>query len=146
MIARLRGQPQKLRQLRPDLPEGLESALARAMDANADARYNTALELAAALTASPLQRLPVEDQGEAEIRRFPAFDPPEYVEWKPDPALVRGFRETIERNPERAAVVARLPVTTKLACTPDCCARGCTTSSSSGGCARVSFPGMARDR
>jgi len=28
---------------------------------------------------------------------------------------VRGFRETIERNPERAAVVARLPVTTKLA-------------------------------
>ena len=52
MIARLRGQPQKLRQLRPDLPEGLESALARAMDANADARYNTALEFAAALTAS----------------------------------------------------------------------------------------------
>ena len=52
MIARLRGQPQKLRQLRPDLPEGLESALARAMDANADARYDTALEFAAALTAS----------------------------------------------------------------------------------------------
>src|SRR3989475_6890904 len=39
----------------------------------------------------------------------------EYVEWKPDPALVRGFRETIERDPERAAVVARLPVETKLA-------------------------------
>src|SRR4029077_17582175 len=43
------------------------------------------------------RRLPVEDQEEAEIRRFPAFDPPEYVEWQPDPALVRGFRETIER-------------------------------------------------
>src|SRR5206468_10333615 len=28
------------------------------------------------------RRFPVEDQGEAEIRRFPAFDPPEYVEWK----------------------------------------------------------------
>ena len=28
---------------------------------------------------------------------------------------MRGFRETIERNPERAAVVARLPVATKLA-------------------------------
>src|SRR6266403_1407892 len=52
MIARLRGQPQKLRQLRPDLPEGLESALARAMDANPDGRYNTALEFADALTAS----------------------------------------------------------------------------------------------
>src|SRR2546429_9972748 len=50
------------------------------------------------------RRFPVEDQGEAEIRRFPAFDPPEYVEWKPDPALVRAFRETIERDPERAAV------------------------------------------
>src|SRR5213596_1166030 len=52
MIARLRGQPQKLRQLRSDLSEGLESALARAMAANPDARYNTALEFADALTAS----------------------------------------------------------------------------------------------
>src|SRR5256885_7976969 len=62
----------------------------------------------------PRRRLPVQDQGEAEIRRFPAFDPPDYVEWKPDPALVRGFRETIERDTERAAVVARLPVETRL--------------------------------
>src|SRR6266699_2313602 len=52
MIARLRGQPQKLRQVRSDLSEGLESALARAMAANPDARYNTALEFADALTAS----------------------------------------------------------------------------------------------
>src|SRR5438874_9044658 len=52
MIARLRGQPQKLRQVRADLPEGLESALARAMEANPDARYTTALEFADALTAS----------------------------------------------------------------------------------------------
>src|SRR6266571_2943434 len=50
MIARLRGQPQKLRQLRPDLSEGLEKALARAMDSNPDARYSTALEFADALT------------------------------------------------------------------------------------------------
>src|SRR3989475_491143 len=62
----------------------------------------------------PHRRFPVEDQGEAEIRRFPAFDPPEYVEWKPDPALVRAFRETIERDPERAAVVAGLAVETRL--------------------------------
>ncbi len=52
MIARLRGQPQKLRQVRADLSEGLESTLARAMEANPDARYNTALEFADALTAS----------------------------------------------------------------------------------------------
>jgi len=52
MIARLRGQPQKLRQLRADLSEGLQSALARAMEANPDGRYNTALEFADALTAS----------------------------------------------------------------------------------------------
>ena len=52
MIARLRGQPQRLRQLRADLSEGLEAALARAMEANPDGRYNTALEFADALTAS----------------------------------------------------------------------------------------------
>jgi len=50
MIARLRGGPMPLRQLRPDLPAGLEKALARAMDSNPDARYATALEFAAALT------------------------------------------------------------------------------------------------
>lgn len=48
------------------------------------------------------------------MRRFPAFDPPEYVDWKPDPALVRGFRATIEGNPDRAALVSRLPVDAKL--------------------------------
>jgi serine/threonine-protein kinase len=52
MIARLRGQPQRLRQLRADLSEGLEAALARAMEANPDGRYDTALEFADALTAS----------------------------------------------------------------------------------------------
>ena len=42
------------------------------------------------------------------MKRFPAFDPPEYVDWKPDPALVRAFRTTIEANPERASVVQQL--------------------------------------
>jgi pyruvate dehydrogenase E1 component alpha subunit/2-oxoisovalerate dehydrogenase E1 component alpha subunit len=42
------------------------------------------------------------------MKRFPAFDPPEYVSWQPDPALVRAFRQTIERQPERAALVAAL--------------------------------------
>src|SRR3989449_2154384 len=38
MIARLRGQPQKLRQVRADLSEGVESALARAMERSEERR------------------------------------------------------------------------------------------------------------
>ncbi len=49
------------------------------------------------------------------MKRFPAFDPPEYVDWKPEPALVRQFRATVERDPERAAVVARLSQDAQLA-------------------------------
>ncbi len=42
------------------------------------------------------------------MRRFPAFDPPEYVAWEPDPALVRQFQATIDDAPERAAVIHAL--------------------------------------
>jgi len=52
MIARLRGHPLKLRQLRADAPEVLEKALARAMESNPDGRYTTALEFADALAPS----------------------------------------------------------------------------------------------
>ena len=52
MIARLRGQPLKLRQFRTDVPEGLEKTLTRAMESNPDARFSTALEFAQALGAS----------------------------------------------------------------------------------------------
>jgi len=48
------------------------------------------------------------------VKRFPAFDPPEYVNWKPDPALVRGFRATIESDPERASIVSALTPDSKL--------------------------------
>lgn len=48
------------------------------------------------------------------MKRFPAFDPPEYVNWKPDPALVRGFRATIESDPERASIVSALTPDSKL--------------------------------
>ncbi len=48
------------------------------------------------------------------MKRFPAFDPPEYVDWKPDPALVRGFRSAIEANAERAQVVAALSPDARL--------------------------------
>jgi serine/threonine protein kinase len=49
MIARLKGQPVTLRQLRPDLPASLERALARAMEMEPDARFATALDFADAL-------------------------------------------------------------------------------------------------
>jgi pyruvate dehydrogenase E1 component alpha subunit/2-oxoisovalerate dehydrogenase E1 component alpha subunit len=49
------------------------------------------------------------------MKRFPAFDPPEYVAWEPDPALVRRFRDTLEREPERARIVARLSAAERLA-------------------------------
>jgi pyruvate dehydrogenase E1 component alpha subunit/2-oxoisovalerate dehydrogenase E1 component alpha subunit len=42
------------------------------------------------------------------MRRFPAFDPPEYVDWQPDPAVVRAYRRTIEDDAERRAVIAGL--------------------------------------
>jgi pyruvate dehydrogenase E1 component alpha subunit/2-oxoisovalerate dehydrogenase E1 component alpha subunit len=49
------------------------------------------------------------------MKRYPAFDPPEYVDWTPDPALARGFRTTLESRPERAAVVASLSADEHLA-------------------------------
>ena len=48
------------------------------------------------------------------MKRFPAFDPPEYVDWKAEPELVGAFRATIEQQPERAALVSRLTVEAKL--------------------------------
>jgi pyruvate dehydrogenase E1 component alpha subunit/2-oxoisovalerate dehydrogenase E1 component alpha subunit len=42
------------------------------------------------------------------MRRFPAFDPPEYVDWHPDPGLIRRFHDTIAADPARAALVAQL--------------------------------------
>jgi TPP-dependent pyruvate/acetoin dehydrogenase alpha subunit len=42
------------------------------------------------------------------VKRYPAFDPPEYVNWSADPALVRAYRDTLVRVPERQAIVAGL--------------------------------------
>ncbi len=48
------------------------------------------------------------------MKRYPAFDPPEYVAWAPDPALVAAFAETARRDPERRRIVERLDATTLL--------------------------------
>lgn len=42
------------------------------------------------------------------MKRYPAFDPPEYVDWVADPDLVREYEETLARNPERLARVEAL--------------------------------------
>ena len=50
MIARLRGQPTPIRQLRADTPPAVEKALTKALQTNPDDRYMTAIEFAEALT------------------------------------------------------------------------------------------------
>jgi serine/threonine-protein kinase len=50
MIARLRSQPQSVRTLRPDVPEPVEKALARALQTNPDDRFSTAIEFGEALS------------------------------------------------------------------------------------------------
>ena len=42
------------------------------------------------------------------MRRYDAFDPPEYVEWKADAELIRAFRERVDSDPERRRVVEKL--------------------------------------
>jgi TPP-dependent pyruvate/acetoin dehydrogenase alpha subunit len=42
------------------------------------------------------------------MRRFPPYDPPEYVDWSPDPELVRAFRDRTRADPERAQVLGGL--------------------------------------
>ncbi len=40
--------------------------------------------------------------------RYPAFDPPEYLDWKPDPAIIQDFIDAIEQNPQKRAAVRAL--------------------------------------
>jgi pyruvate dehydrogenase E1 component alpha subunit/2-oxoisovalerate dehydrogenase E1 component alpha subunit len=42
------------------------------------------------------------------MRRYPAYDPPEYVQLSADPALLEEYAQRLEANPERAAIVTEL--------------------------------------
>lgn len=42
------------------------------------------------------------------MKRFAAYDPPEYLDWTPDPELLREFQERTRRDPERAATIGAL--------------------------------------
>lgn len=47
--------------------------------------------------------------------RYPAFDPPEYVDWKADPDVVADFTRTIEKDPARYEIIRALNVDQLLA-------------------------------
>lgn len=42
------------------------------------------------------------------MRRSPAFDPPEYVDWAPDPERAREYRNRVESDPHRHRIVQDL--------------------------------------
>jgi len=42
------------------------------------------------------------------MKRYPAYDPPEYAAWSPDPELVEEYRRRLALDAERARVVAAL--------------------------------------
>lgn len=48
------------------------------------------------------------------MKRYPAYDPPEYVNWAPDPEVMRAYRRTLRRHPERRAIIEQLSVETLL--------------------------------
>ncbi len=48
------------------------------------------------------------------MKRFPAYDPPEYVDWQPDPAVVEEFEATWQRDPARKVLVDSMPIQQKL--------------------------------
>lgn len=39
------------------------------------------------------------------MRRYPAYDPPEYVDWSPDRQLAQEYEERIHRDPDRSRVI-----------------------------------------
>jgi TPP-dependent pyruvate/acetoin dehydrogenase alpha subunit len=42
------------------------------------------------------------------MRRYPPYDPPEYVDWTPDPQLIREYADRIRADRERQRVVDAL--------------------------------------
>lgn len=42
------------------------------------------------------------------MRRYPAFDPPEYVSWEPDPRLLEEYEGRLRADPRRAGLVEAL--------------------------------------
>jgi TPP-dependent pyruvate/acetoin dehydrogenase alpha subunit len=48
------------------------------------------------------------------MKRYPMFDPPEYVDWKPVPEILEEYQQTINRDSKRAQIISALPESTLL--------------------------------
>jgi TPP-dependent pyruvate/acetoin dehydrogenase alpha subunit len=42
------------------------------------------------------------------MQRYPIFDPPEYLHWKPEPEVMEEYRQTIRRDPARLKLIRAL--------------------------------------
>ena len=42
------------------------------------------------------------------MKRYPMFDPPEYVAWKPDSSILEQYEATLQRESQRARIVSQL--------------------------------------
>ena len=42
------------------------------------------------------------------MKRYPIFDPPEYVAWTSDPAILEEYEQTIQRDRQRAQIISQL--------------------------------------
>src|SRR6516165_5686439 len=42
------------------------------------------------------------------MKRYPMFDPPEYVNWEPVSAIIDEYEDTLRRDPEREKIVSEL--------------------------------------
>src|SRR4030095_2052659 len=42
------------------------------------------------------------------MKRYPMFDPPEYVAWQPEPSILEEYEETLEKNRERSEIISEL--------------------------------------
>lgn len=49
------------------------------------------------------------------MKRFQAFDPPEYLDWQPDPEVMLQYEHVAAADPERAALIANLTPAQRLA-------------------------------
>lgn len=48
------------------------------------------------------------------MKRYPAFDPPEYVDWEPEPELLADYRRRVDEDRRRRAIVRDLDVSRLL--------------------------------
>ncbi|KAF0250070.1 MAG: 2-oxoisovalerate dehydrogenase E1 component alpha subunit [bacterium] len=49
------------------------------------------------------------------MKRYPAYDPPEYVNWKTDESVMKAYRDTLVADPSRKKIIEKLDVKTLLA-------------------------------